>query len=271
MASASAVSRRKTWAISGEKLIGLFETSKLSAKRLAKSSILPSTYQKKLYLRRQQSFAKFFFRLKVYFFQVEMLSIGTLVAYTMVAIAVLVTRYTPGVQSVTMDKDSSKEKTNKWLKTMCCRPGEGEDDLIPEVSYQQVQYNDEDSPTSAKQPDGETSFRARVGTFVLTLSITAFTICLTRSHPYLAKGQIWAILLCCIFGLMIVASLMFITRQPRNSATFPFMVPGVPIIPALTIFFNVLLLVMLNHWTYIRFSVWMALGEYTRFIRVTVV
>ncbi|XP_078373079.1 cationic amino acid transporter 2-like [Oculina patagonica] len=53
---------------------------------------------------------------------------------------------------------------------------------------------------------------------------------------------------------------MYITRQPRNFATFPFMVPGVPTIPALTIFFNVLLLVMLNHWTYIRFSVWMALG-----------
>jgi len=51
----------------------------------------------------------------------------------MVAIAVLVTRYTPGVQSVTVDKDNSKEKTKKWLKSICCRPGEteGQDDLIP--------------------------------------------------------------------------------------------------------------------------------------------
>ena len=194
-----------------------------------------------------------------------MLSIGTLVAYTMVAIAVLVTRYTPGVQSVAMDEDSSKEKTNKWLKTICCRPGETEDqdDLIPKVSYRQVQRNDEDFPTSATQPDRKTSLNARVGTFVLTLSITAFTIYLTRTFVRLASGEPWPILLCCIFGLMIVASLMFITRQPRNSATFPFMVPGVPIIPALTIFFNVLLLVTLNHWTYIRFSVWMALGKLT--------
>jgi len=56
----------------------------------------------------------------------------------------------------------------------------------------------------------------------------------------LAKGEPWPILLCGIFGLMIVASLMYIIRQPRNPATFPFMVPGVPTIPALTIFFNVL-------------------------------
>ena len=191
-----------------------------------------------------------------------MLSIGTLVAYTMVAISVLVTRYTPGVQSVTLDKDGTKEKTKKWLNTICCRPGktDGEDDVLPEVSYEQVQTSDEEI-ISIRQPDGVTSFRARVGAFVLTLSITAFSICLTRTHSQMGRGEAWVILLCCIFGLMIVASLMFIIRQPRNSATFPFMVPGVPIIPAITIFFNVLLLVMLNHWTYIRFSVWMALGE----------
>ena len=192
-----------------------------------------------------------------------MLSIGTLMAYTMVAIAVLVTRYTPGVKSVTLDEDSTKKKNNQWLKTICCRPEEteGKDEELPVVSYQQVQSNDEESPSSKMEPDEETSFRARVGTFVLTLSITALTICLTHTHSQLGRGEAWIILLCCIFGLMVVASLMYIFRQPRNSATFPFMVPGVPIVPAITIFFNVLLLVMLNHWTYIRFSVWMTIGE----------
>ena len=192
-----------------------------------------------------------------------MLSIGTLVAYTMVAIAVLVTRYTPGVQSVTLEKDETKNKTSQWLKTFCCRPGETEDkeDILPEVSYRPVQSNDKDYSSIERQPDEETSFRVRVGAFVLTLSITAFTICLTHTSSHLGPGEEWAILLCGIFGLMIVASLMYINRQPRNSATFPFMVPGVPIIPAITIFSNALLLVTLSRWTYIRFSVWMALGE----------
>ena len=192
-----------------------------------------------------------------------MLSIGTLVAYTMVAIAVLVTRYTPEVQSVAKEKDTTKEKTNKWLKLICCRPGEteGQDDLTPDVNYQQVQNHDEDSSIGTTQPDDQTSFRVRVATFVLTLSITGFTVCVTRANAHLVRREAWVIFLCCIFGLMVIVSLMYITRQPRNSATFPFMVPGVPIISALTIFFNVLLLVMLDHWTYIRFSVWMALGE----------
>ena len=195
-----------------------------------------------------------------------MLSIGTLVAYTMVAIAVLVTRYTPGVQSVITGKDTIDEKTDKWLRSICCRPGEtgGQDDLIPEVSYRQVQdTDDEDSFIDSQQPDEQTSFRARATTFVLTSSITGFTICVTRANELLTRRDPWVVLLCCIFGLMVVVSLMYITRQPRNSATFPFMVPGVPFIPALTIFFNVLLLSTLNHWTYIRFSVWMVLGKLT--------
>ena len=192
-----------------------------------------------------------------------MMSIGTLFAYTMVAIAVLVTRYTPGVQSVTLEKGGIKEKTNKCPKTICCRPEEtkDKDEVIGEVSYQKAPSNDEEYSSNIAQPDEETSFRVRVGAFVLTVSITALTICLSHAHSQLGRGEAWTILLCCSFGLMIVASFIFILRQPRNSATFPFMVPGVPIIPAITIFFNVLLLVTLNHWTYIRFSMWMTLGE----------
>ena len=45
----------------------------------------------------------------------------------MVAIAVLVTRYTPGVQTVKYDDDRTKERTRKWLQSVCCRPGETED------------------------------------------------------------------------------------------------------------------------------------------------
>ena len=143
-----------------------------------------------------------------------MASIGTLFAYTMVAIAVLVTRYTPGVQSVALEKGGIKEKTNKCLKTICCRPEETEDkdEVIGEVSYQKVPSNDEEYSSNMAQPDEETSFRVRVGAFVLTLSITTLTICLTHAHSQLGRGEAWTILLCCSFGLTIVASLIFILR-----------------------------------------------------------
>ena len=184
-------------------------------------------------------------------------------SYTMVAIVVLVTRYTPGVQTVKYDDDRTKERTRKWLQSVCCRPGETEDKdgASHEVTYQRVESNDEESSNVTTEPDSTTSFHARVGAFLLTVSIMALNICLTQTQSYLSSGEVWAIILSCIFGLMIVSSLTLIIRQPRNSATFPFMVPGVPFIPALTIFVNTLLLVTLNHWTYIRFSIWMCLGK----------
>ena len=192
-----------------------------------------------------------------------MLSIGTLFAYTMVAIAVLVTRYTPGVQSVLIENKGTREKTNRWLETVCCRPEQTKDKeaVSPTFRYQQVESNDEASLGDLNKPDERTSFRARIGTFVLTLSITGLAICLTRAGSQLAQGDAWIILLCSICGITMIASLMYIVMQPRNSTTFPFMVPGLPIVPTITVFCNVLRIVGLNHWTYVRFGVWVTLGE----------
>ena len=191
-----------------------------------------------------------------------MLSIGTLVAYTMVTISVLVTHYTPGVQSV-LELNGTKEKTNRWLQSVCCRPEEDDvqGTVAPQVSYRELHDSEGKPSTATREPDEQTSFAARLGTFLLTLFITGLCICISNTTSYLKEGTAWAILLCCVFGLLIVACLMYITRQPRNLAVFPFMVPAVPYLPAFTVFINVFLMVNLNLWTYIRFGVWILLGE----------
>ena len=189
-----------------------------------------------------------------------MLSIGTLVAFTMVAISVIVVRYAPGSQSIILDVKGTKENTSRWLQSICCYQGDGvQDTPVTEFSYQQIQ--DKEGDFSTTEPDEQTSFAARLGTFLLTLFITGLCICVSNTTSYLKGGAAWAILLCCVFGLLIVACLMYITRQPRNLAVFPFMVPAVPYLPAFTVFIDVFLMVNLNRWTYIRFGVWMLLGE----------
>lgn len=49
----------------------------------------------------------------------------------------------------------------------------------------------------------------------------------------------------------------------QNTVGLRFKVPFVPLIPALSIFFNVELMVHLQALTWVRFIVWMALGEGT--------
>ena len=196
-----------------------------------------------------------------------MLSIGTLIAYTMVAIAVLLTRYQPGVESVTYEEEGTRHGTQKWLKKLCCAPPNLEEGA-EEVDYQEIKNQDlqndavPENEERRDEPTVETSYRASMSVALLTFSITGFCIIITAASSHLYHGEAWAIFLACLAFLMVVASLMGLLRQPRNTATFPFTVPCVPVLPIAAIFVNVLLLVTLNHWTYLRFAVWMALGKH---------
>ena len=53
----------------------------------------------------------------IHIFQIEVLSIGPLIAYTMVAISVLITRYQPGAEDVVHSKAAQLERTDQWLQS----------------------------------------------------------------------------------------------------------------------------------------------------------
>ena len=133
----------------------------------------------------------------------------------------------------------------------------------PRITYQLVK--DEDS---SKQPvpknivTEKTASRAEVGVFFLVISLAALAITLILLLEDLYRGNWWAIFLITLFSGATAVSLFVIQLQPRNSARFPFMVPGVPYIPALTIFINAVLMVNLKGKTYLRLGVWMILGEH---------
>ncbi|XP_048586707.1 high affinity cationic amino acid transporter 1 [Nematostella vectensis] len=197
---------------------------------------------------------------------VEMLSIGTLVAYTMVAIAVLLTRYQCNVESVYFDLNQDNEEANK--ETFCgsiCRCFRKSDDqykLITEEEEEEEKPLPDPAEDTPKKmiPTYESSFHATLVTLVLTVAIATLSIMLTAGRNALAAYQSWAVLCLCASCIVIVVAMVCFYKLPRNSATFPFTVPCVPLIPVMTIFSNTLLMVSLNHWTYVRFAVWMSLG-----------
>lgn len=206
---------------------------------------------------------------------VEMLSIGTLTAYTLVTAAVLLTRYQCDVQSVYDDdsgttiKQQHKGRTRNgarvWLKTLCCKYKKNET-KEHEAEYTQLSNCDSETPPNepcedTKEPTERSSFHASVALFVLALALVILCTTVSFAHNQIQLLKGWAIVVTCISGVIVISVIVFLYKLPRNSATFPFMVPFVPALPILTLIINFFLIVNLSRWTYVRFGVWMFIGK----------
>ena len=189
--------------------------------------------------------------------QVELQAIGTLVAYTKVTISVLVSRFQLGVQSVS-GNEIKRTNMTRFLQKMLSNLNDKPSDQS-RIKYQLVEGEGSSKHPVPKVTE-KTASRAELGVFFLVISLAALAITLILLFEDLYKGNWWVIFLITLFSGATAVSLFIIQLQPRNSATFPFMVPGVPCIPALTIFINAVLMVNLKKMTYLRLGVWMIIG-----------
>lgn len=71
-----------------------------------------------------------------------------------------------------------------------------------------------------------------------------------------------------LFVSYLYVGICVIGALKQNSPTGKFQVPLVPLIPAISIFFNINLLMHLSLITWIRFAIWMVVGESTCYIHV---
>ena len=65
----------------------------------------------------------------------------------------------------------------------------------------------------------------------------------------------------CTLGPMILL-LGYLTILPKSQKQLYFQVPGVPLIPCLSVIINTYLMTQLSKDTWLRFAVWMAIGKY---------
>lgn len=160
---------------------------------------------------------------------VEMMSIGTLFAYTLVAICILILRYQEG----------PSEETE--LQIMESKP----------------------KFVLVKPPPTANSSSSRTVTTLTLISIgCVLALCLTLSLCIneIAEREVWSIVLVCIFALMLLLCCFFIWRQPQNTTKATFMVPLVPALPLVSTFINVYLMVQLGADTWLRYAIWMLVG-----------
>uniref|UniRef100_A0A3B3Z9Y8 Uncharacterized protein n=1 Tax=Periophthalmus magnuspinnatus TaxID=409849 RepID=A0A3B3Z9Y8_9GOBI len=90
-------------------------------------------------------------------------------------------------------------------------------------------------------------------------TIFAYTL-VAVSLVFLQSLKVWAVVLVSVLVFILVLAMVLIWRQPQNSTRASFMVPWVPLIPVLSLFINIYLMVQFGADTWISYSVWMLLG-----------
>ncbi|KAJ0078831.1 hypothetical protein Patl1_23492 [Pistacia atlantica] len=201
-----------------------------------------------------------------------MVSVGTLLAFTMVAISVLILRYVPpeevplpsslqeSIDSVSLLYNQSSVSINE--KNLDVNIGTSSDiqpllsKKVAPVAYPIIkQVQDVFSEKNRRKIAGWTIMFTCVGVFLLTYS--ASDLSLPRILRFSLCGVGGALLLC---GLVVLTSIDQDEARHSFGHTGGFLCPFVPLLPIACILINVYLLINLGAATWARVSVWLVIG-----------
>ncbi|XP_056323389.1 high affinity cationic amino acid transporter 1 isoform X2 [Danio aesculapii] len=179
---------------------------------------------------------------------VDLMSIGTLLAYTLVAACVLVLRYQPEQFSQTYHIANTHEDME--MSETISTPSMG---ILPGVeerfSFKNLLFPD------ITEPSNLSGFIVNICASLLGLLILSFSLLAVRGGT--ASWNI--ITLAVLFGLCVIVTFI-IWRQPESKTKLSFKVPCLPFIPVVSMFVNVYLMMQLDRGTWIRFAIWMSIG-----------
>ncbi|NXY23594.1 CTR3 protein, partial [Atrichornis clamosus] len=186
---------------------------------------------------------------------VDLMSIGTLLAYSLVAVCVLILRYQP------------RQLNSSQAMEMLELNGNEEERVImnPTITASSAQHKETLSLAMLFNSPGDTPTALSgcivyVCVSVIAILITVICVVLTLNVAALKNASVGYVVL---LVLLLVALLIFtimIWRQPQSNARLNFKVPFLPLLPIFSIFINILLMVQLSAGTWVRFAIWMVVG-----------
>nr|XP_045007365.1 cationic amino acid transporter 2 [Jaculus jaculus]XP_045007368.1 cationic amino acid transporter 2 [Jaculus jaculus] len=184
---------------------------------------------------------------------VDMMSIGTLMAYSLVAACVLILRYQPGLCYEQPKYISEKESLGSGANTTSKSESQ-----VTMLQGQGFSLRMLFSPSAL--PTQQTASLVSFLVGFLAFLILGLSILTTYGVQAISRLEVWslALLFLCLF--LCIAVVLTIWRQPQNQQKVAFMVPLLPFLPAFSILVNIYLMVQLSADTWVRFSIWMALG-----------
>lgn len=191
---------------------------------------------------------------------VEMLSIGTLMAYTAVSLAVLLERYRPPSSDFQSDVEEG-DTTDDETVTCCVKLSSGIKKRFSKLSTSQRTKNDMRARLG-EAPSDDTHRMAGLASACLLFSFYGFsmTVCPGSGLPQIAQQNPVVIFVSCLMALISVLSLVLLFLLPTRQMKVLHAVPYTPFVPLTSIFTNIYLLTNLSRWTWARFAAWMFIG-----------
>ncbi|KAB0348227.1 hypothetical protein FD754_013084 [Muntiacus muntjak] len=170
---------------------------------------------------------------------VDFVSIGTLSVYSMMAFSVLVL--------------SKKEKTE-----MKPEVEGGPLDSVPEAENSNILKSLWFSTsTNPSQKSGQIVYGCAS---LLVILLTILSVILAQWPSQVFSGDAGLTTVAVLLLLLITGVTVIIWRQPQDPSPLPFRVPALPVLPLVSIFVNVYLMMQMTSGTWAQFGVWNVIG-----------
>ncbi|NXW87821.1 CTR3 protein, partial [Alopecoenas beccarii] len=186
---------------------------------------------------------------------VDLMSIGTLLAYSLVAVCVLILRY------------QSRQLNSSKAMEMLELNGNEEERVImnPTVTAAGTQQKETLSLAKLFNPPGDIPTRISgrivyICVSVIAALITVICVVLTLKVTALKDASVGWITTLVLLLVALLIPTVIVWRQPQSDARLNFKVPFLPLLPIFSMFVNILLMVQLSAGTWVRFAIWMAVG-----------
>ncbi|XP_015788652.1 cationic amino acid transporter 2 isoform X1 [Tetranychus urticae] len=225
----------------------------------------------------------------------DMMSIGTLLAYTLVSVSILILRYEPSIVSMKSHFNRRFSSKSDSLIASECEPLTQSTSQFDLYDVEKEPCDDSEraiSPESDSGPESPTpltnnpgflpvinKFRMRVfnsaeitlpnretsliSKFLITIicgNITLLDLLLVTLEKNLSQLDKISLIVVGASLAYLISLVIALYRQPQANASISFQVPWVPFIPIISIFINIYLMMKLTFITWIRFAVWLLIG-----------
>uniref|UniRef100_A0A480M036 Cationic amino acid transporter 3 n=1 Tax=Sus scrofa TaxID=9823 RepID=A0A480M036_PIG len=182
---------------------------------------------------------------------VELMSVGALFVYFLVTFSVLVLRYQPD-QSF-----SNKEKVEEEIEMEPIVEGNPSPSVPEAGTSNPLKSLCNPISTTPTLKSGQIVYGC---TFLLVLLLTILSLLLALWPSRVFSGDPGFTAGAVLLLLLIAGITAIIWRQPQNPSPLPFRVPALPMLPVLSIFVNVYLMMQMYSVTWAQFGIWNIVG-----------